>query len=154
MKRLGKVMLWLLALNAISWVVGSIITKRLTRGDEDSNEFSIGAVMGGKKFTSRAKALRNAEVVAALGGVDIDLRDAELDPAGAKLRLKTTMGGARIIVPDNWVIDLTSVGTESHVDLATTPPDELPVDAPHLVIEADTRLGGAQIITKPEIGVA
>ena len=81
MKVIKKVLAWVVALNVIAWIIGTVISKRLTSGNEDSDEFSVAAVMGGKELKSRATALRSATVVAAMGGVDIDLRGAELDPA-------------------------------------------------------------------------
>ena len=154
MKVIKKVLAWVVALNVIAWIIGTVISKRLTSGNEDSDEFSVAAVMGGKEFKSRATALRSATVVAAMGGVDIDLRGAELDPAGATLTLKTTMGGARIVVPDDWVIDLRHAEKGGHLEVSTTPAEELPDDAPRLLVDATTNLGGAQITTSEYTVVA
>lgn len=148
MKKLAKLFGWIILINVISWIVGFMISKKLTRGAEDSDEFSIAAVMGGKAFKSRASALRSGVVTTAMGGSDVDLREARLAPGGATLTLRTTLGGARVLVPDTWVIDLRHVEKGGQIDVHTTPTDELPDDAPHLVIDATTTFGGTQITTQ------
>lgn len=148
MRRLAKLLGWIIVINIISWLVGFVISKKLTRGAEDSDEFSIAAVMGGRSFKSKATALRSGVVTTAMGGSDVDLREATLAPGGATLTLRTTLGGARILVPDTWVIDLRHAEKGGQIDIHTTPTDELPEDAPHLVIDATTTFGGTQITTQ------
>ena len=104
------------------WVARAILTRRLTKGDSESDEFSLAAVIGGAERVSRATALRRGRVVAACGGVDLDLRAAKLDPAGAELRVETNVAQ----------------------------PDDLPDDAPNLRVEAIARLGGVVITAETD----
>lgn len=128
-------------------VAGRIMSKRLGRGDEHSDEFQVAAVFGGKKFHSQATGLRSGTVISSMGGVDLDLRDATLDPDGASLELKATMGGFQVTVPPEWAIDFDDDSVTGGVDINVTPVEELPPDAPKLHIHALAKMGGGKITT-------
>jgi predicted membrane protein len=147
-RKLLRVVMSIVALQIVAFIVGSIISKKMTRGDEDSDEFQVAAVMGGKRFHSYADHLKSGTAIASMGGVDLDLRDATLDPEGATLELRATMGGVQAVVPEGWAVD---VDTETHageVDVKVTPAEDLPADAPKLHIDAVTRMGGVVVTTK------
>jgi hypothetical protein len=147
-RKLLRVILGIVIIEAIALAVGAVISRKLTKGDEDSDEFQVAAVMGGKKFCCHAEHLRSGTVIASMGGVDIDLRDATLDPAGANLELKATMGGVQAVVPDTWAVEVNSVAVIGGVDTDVTAPEDLPDDAPRLFIDAVTRMGGVLVTTK------
>ncbi len=147
-RKLLRILAAFVVIQAIGFVIGTMISRRLTKGDEDSDDFTVAAVMGGKQFRSHADHLRSGTVIASLGGVEIDLRDATLDTEGATLDLRATMGGIQAIVPDDWAVDVDTVTTAGEVDVKVTPIEELPTDAPKLHIDATTRMGGVQVTTK------
>jgi hypothetical protein len=147
-RKLVRSLLWFLAVQVVAAIVGRILAKRLTRGDESTDEFQVAAICGGKSFESRAKALRSGAVITSMGGVEIDLRDATLDEAGANLELKSTMGGIQVLVPDNWAVDLESEATAGECHARVTPIEDLPEDAPRLHVHAITRMGGVLVTTK------
>ena len=60
------------------------------------------AFRGGNKFPSSADSLKSGTAIASMGGIDLDLRDATLDPAGAELELSATMGGVQVTVRESW----------------------------------------------------
>jgi hypothetical protein len=66
-------------------VAGRLVAKRMTSGDEETDEFRIAAIIAGEEFSSRAAGLRSASVLALIGGAQLDLRQASLDPGGATL---------------------------------------------------------------------
>ena len=146
-KRLRKALVWIAALQAIAWVTGQIIARRLSKGDEQSDEFQLVSICGGKKFRSRTGRLRSGSVVAALGGVELDLRDAQLDPAGATIDVDATMGGVQIVVPDGWLVLVETSGFAGGADTKVTDPAELPDTAPRLRVHATARMGGTQVIS-------
>ena len=133
MRKLLRAALVLMAVQAAALVVGQLVSRKLTRGDEASNEFQVAAVFGGRSFASHAAGLRSGSVITSMGGVEIDLRKATLDAAGADLELKTTMGGIQVLVPDNWAVDLSSETVAGECSARVTAIDELPADAPHAV---------------------
>ena len=120
----------------------------MTRGDENSDDFQLAVFFGGKKFESTATSLRSASVIAAMGGVELDLRGATLAPEGATLALRTMMGGAQITVPPDWAIDVEFGGIAGGIDVDAPSADDLPEDAPKLHVHAVTRIGGMSMATK------
>ena len=132
------------------WVARAILTRRLTKGDSESDEFSLAAVIGGAERVSRATALRRGRVVAACGGVDLDLRAAKLDPAGAELRVEAYLGGVQVRVPNEWRLAVEAHSTTGGVETNVAQPDDLPDDAPNLRVEAIARLGGVIITAETD----
>jgi predicted membrane protein len=143
-----RVILFMIGAQVVATIVGQVIARRLTRGDEDTDEFQIAAFCGGKKFHSFAKKLRKGTVITSMGGIDLDLRDATLDPEGAELELKATMGGVQVTVPEDWAVDVDAENHAGGFDIRVTPEDQLPADAPRLHIHAVTRMGGGVVTAK------
>lgn len=146
-KKLRRPLLSILAIQAIALIVAQIVASRWSKGDERSDEFKIAAICGGKKFQSRAEHLRSGAVVASMGGIDLDLRDATLDPAGATIDLNATMGGVQITVPEAWAVDIDKSALAGGVEAKVTAREDLPDDAPSLHIRAVVRMGGALVTT-------
>ena len=117
-------------------------------GDEESDEFQLAALVRGIEFRSRATQLRGGTVIAAYGGIELDLREAALVDTGAELAVYAVMGGISVLVPEEWVVKMTTMsvmgGTEKH----TTPEDDLPEDAPRLNISAAAVMGGIMVRSK------
>ncbi|MDH3260951.1 MAG: cell wall-active antibiotics response protein [Acidimicrobiia bacterium] len=147
-RKLKKALMWIVAAEVAGWIVGQIIAKRMTKGDEASDEFQVAAIMGGKKFESHARDLKSGSAITSMGGIEIDLRDATLDSDGARLDLKTTMGGIQVIVPKDWAVDVDKKSLAGGFDVKVTPPEDLPEDAPKLHVHAVTRMGGGLVTTK------
>jgi uncharacterized protein DUF1707 len=83
-----------------------------------------------------------------LGGVDLDLRDAEIEAADTQLTLYTILGGADIKVPEG--VDL-EVGGFSLLGGKDVRGSSRPVSpgAPRLTVRAFTFLGGVSVTTRP-----
>ena len=64
------------------------------------------AVMGGSRRRGRFRLHGAVNVVAIMGGDDIDLRDAELDGGQVTLNLIAIMGGSNIYVPDSVDVEV------------------------------------------------
>ena len=142
-KRVVKVVVALLALGA----AGQLLARRKTFGDETADEFAIATYLGGVERTCEATSLRRGKVSVLLGGVDLDLREATLDPSGADLELSATLGGVNVTVPSDWRVVVEDRATLGGVEALVTDPEELPDDAPLLRVAAGARLGGVSIIT-------
>jgi hypothetical protein len=125
--------------------LGNVLARRRTVGDETSDEFAIAVYVGGVERTCRATALRRGNVSVVCGGVDLDLREAVLDPEGASLELSATWGGINVTVPAEWHVVVEQRAVLGGVDANVTAPEELPDDAPALRIGAAARLGGVAI---------
>jgi predicted membrane protein len=129
-------------------VMGVVISRQATEGDEEADAFSIAAILGGATRVSRAAALREGRVLAASGGVQLDLREATLDPGGAELLLQAYFGGIQVLVPAGWRVVVESDATMGGVDARVTDEAELAADAPALRVEARAVLGGVQVTTR------
>jgi hypothetical protein len=135
---------------AVIWVGRKTLTRRLTEGDSESDEFSLAAVIGGTERACTASALRRGRVVAACGGVDLDLRGAKLDPAGAELVVEAYLGGVQVRVPNEWRVAVEAPSTKGAVEAKVAQPDDLPEDAPKLRVKAIARLGGILVTAEPD----
>lgn len=144
-----KFLLWATAAEALAVGVGLVISKKMIRGDEQSDDFQVAAIFGGKSFHSTAGALTTGKAVASMGGIDLDLRGATLDPAGATLDLKATMGGISVLVPEGWMVDVEAHNRAGGSDVKVTPPSRLPIDSPRLRIKAATLMGGVAVAARP-----
>lgn len=129
----------------VAGVVGQLVAKRMTSGDEDSDDFRLAAIVGGKELTSHATALRSASALAVMGGVEIDLRDATLDPEGATLDVTAIMGGLEVKLPVGWAVHVESRGSLGGVDTRLTQAADLPETAPTLRVTTNTWFGGVEI---------
>ncbi len=59
----------LLILGALGWLAGLLLPKLLGEGDEDSDDFRLFVLQGGREFRSRAGRLRRGSVLAMTSGV-------------------------------------------------------------------------------------
>lgn len=127
--------------------VGVILARRGNTGDAESDEFSIAAIFDGVERVSRATSLRQGRVLACFGGVELDLREATLDPGGAELHLRACMGGIEVVVPEEWRVVVVAESKAGGIDARVTPETELAEDAPSLRVQAFAALGGVQVTT-------
>ena len=134
-------------------VVGAAIAKQRipSVGTGEDDEIALAAILAPVEFESHATAFRGGSVLLWFGGGDIDLRGVRLDPAGARLTVRTIFGGGRLIVPETWQVDLHSravFGGSSDMRPAF---DRAP-DAPRLVVDGINVFGGLAVFaSKPEI---
>jgi hypothetical protein len=143
--KLLRALVVFVGLSVAAWIMGLLVAQRLTHGDEDSDEFQLAVVMGGKEFGSRAAHLKSATAITCLGGLALDLREATLDPDGASLELMTTMGGIEVRVPRSWAVEVDQETLGEALEVDVTAPEDLPEDAPKLRIHSVTRMGGGLI---------
>lgn len=121
-------------------------------GRQDSDMFQLVSIMDGRRWASTADLLRSGTVITAMGGTEIDLRKAALDPDGATLRLFTIMGGVEVRVPSGWNVRVKAMAFMGANDFKRTSAD-LPADAPVLTIEGGTLMAGVTILPVPSIVV-
>lgn len=148
MKRLLKIVAIGMLVQVGLWVVGRIAEQNaLQDTDPASEDFALATYVNGKQYASQARKLHSGTSVTMFGGTDIDLTAAELDPAGATLRLKTRFGGVKVLVPDTWRVEVTGEAKSGENDVRVADPATLTEDAPRLSVMADTQFGGLLITT-------
>ncbi len=149
MRRLAGVVFKFLVISAVVKVAGMVMSRAFeaehTASDDD---FKLLALMDGRAVTSQAESLRTGTAIACMGGIDIDLRDATLDPGGAHIALKAFMGGIRLLVPATWKVYVDVDSRAGGVEIKTSHPETLADDASRITVEAITRAGGILIATE------
>ena len=116
-----------------------------SRGDAESDEVGLVAVFDGVQLTSRATAFRGGSMLAWYGGVEADLREAQLAP-DARLSLTAVFGGIALRVPPEWRIESNVQTIGGGVDVSGVEPDD--PDAPALVLEGRAVFGGIAVSRK------
>jgi hypothetical protein len=111
--------------------------------DPEADEIHLIAVFEPINFTSRSTAFCGGTVEAWYGGGVIDLRQAILDPAGARLTLRTIFGGFEVAVPEGWRVVTHVKGIGGVGD--ARPHLDRPEAAPTLTIDGTALFGGIGI---------
>ena len=151
MKRtLWKLLKWALLVDVILLVAAQIAKQVIPEiGDEQSDVFQAVTMTGGRNWVSKAAALRSGTAVTGMGGMEMDLSQAQLDPSGAQLKLVTVMGGVEVRVPRGWNVELKGWAfMGGHANTARK--HEVPENAPHLVVQAATVMGGVAVTSAKE----
>ncbi len=139
-----KLVIGLCIFTASSAVAALVVRSRIPAfGDESDEEFSIVAAMGGRVFKSSTKHFAEGRVTAFMGGIELDLVDADV-AAGAYLVLRAVMGGIDVVVPSEWRVEVMGRSVVGGV-ANLTDPDALGEDAPVLLVDALAVMGGIEI---------
>jgi len=113
-----------------------------SRGDEESDELGLVAIFDGIQLKSRARAFRGGSMLAWFGGIEADLREAELAP-GARLSANTLFGGIALRTPPGWRIESTATSLAGGVDVRGPAQDD--PEAPVLTLEGRAMFGGIAV---------
>lgn len=150
MKRLLVIAGFLVALPlALSGLVQFLTRKRQAYGSEDSDTFDLVVNFGGRELKSSASEFAGGSILCAFGGLELDLRDATLDPVGAYLEVDCWFGGVDITVPHGWRVLVNPRIVMGGVDNeAAAHNSGLPEDAPTLEIDARVVMGGISVNQK------
>lgn len=145
MRIIGRLLSLLLGGLIVSLVVGAIAALQAKRrivpsAAAEADEVRLAAIFEPLNFHSTATAFRGGDLDCWYGGGIIDLRDAVLDPAGARLRVRAVFGGGQIVVPETWRVTTRVLGLGGIGD--ARPGVERAPDAPHLTIEGLAFFGG------------
>jgi hypothetical protein len=130
-------------------MVGSAaLMKRVfsSRGDADSDEVALVAILDGIELESHAQAFRGGSMVAWLGGIAVDLRGAQLAP-DAHLDVASVFGGIAVRVPPGWRIESNVKALGGGVAVGV--PELEAADAPTLRLDGFSAFGGVAVGPKP-----
>lgn len=117
-----------------------------SRGDEESDELRLVAIMDGVAIKSRAQAFRGGSLLSWLGGIAVDLREADLAP-DAHLEVGSLFGGIAVRVPTGWRVE-SGVKTLAG-GVAIDVPEPEASDAPTLRVSGVSVFGGVAVGAKP-----
>ncbi|MCP4562556.1 MAG: cell wall-active antibiotics response protein, partial [Bosea sp.] len=108
------------------------------------------AILGGATRTSNSADFRGGDMVAFMGGCDINLRQARIAQSPAVIDAFAFWGGVEIKVPEQWSVSVRGVPLLGGYEDNTRPPlaeDELAADEPRqeLIIKGFAIMGGVEI---------
>ena len=106
------------------------------------------AVMSGVERRGRWRVPAESQAVAVMGGVHLDLREAEADGPDIVINAVAVMGGIEIVVPEGMQVDLEGLAIMGAKDakLADVP---VRADLPRLTVRAFAFWGGVEVKSKP-----
>jgi len=107
-----------------------------------SPHLSVVAIWGGGEYRIRAKNFRGGDLVAFMGGFDVDLRDAEIEGDQATINVTAFMGGGVLRVPETWVVSMQVGAFMGGHSLKTR---EGPAANKTLVIKGVAVMGGVEV---------
>lgn len=107
---------------------------------DDVNSFNL---FSGSELASNSRDFKGGKVGAMFGGVELDLRNAELAQR-ARLDVFVAFGGVEISVPRGWQVDISGFPIFGAFENATAK-EELATDPPKLQIDATVLFGGLEI---------
>jgi len=128
-------------------LAGAAVLQRAmpSRGDEESDEVRLVAALNGVQLKSRATAFRGGSMLSWLGGIAIDLREAEL-ASGAHLDVTTLFGGIAIRVPAGWRVESNVHALAGGVAVEVPEPND--PGAPTLTLDGMAVFGGVAVGSK------
>jgi hypothetical protein len=149
MQRLARIAVWFLGVTTGLMALGKLIARRMEGQPEpDDPVVTIAAVWGGREFSSRADPLLSCSAVAVFGGIQLDLTAASPPPEGARIALRAVLGGIQVLVPPTWRLEIADGMRAGGVEAKVTPADDLPADAPTVLVEVSGRAGGVAIAAR------
>jgi hypothetical protein len=146
--RLTAILTGAFALTAIGAAIAARVMKeRIIPVDSpDAPEVTLRAIFEPIQFRSTSTMFRGGTLDCWFGGGLIDLRDAILDPGGARLEIRGIFGGGQILVPESWRVTTNVVGVGGIGDGRSQL--QRPVTAPLLVIDGTVLFGGFGITSE------
>ena len=102
------------------------------------------AILGGHSPKGRIRLADTTNVVAVMGGCELDLRNAEIDGDEVVINCLSVMGGIEILVPEGISVDFSGLpllgGTECKIaDVPMTP------GSPRVIVRAVAIMGGVEV---------
>jgi hypothetical protein len=125
-------------------VSGSFPVGRI--GGTAGTPFAI-AILGGARRSGRWVVPRHYTCVSVMGGIDLDLREAQFSEREVTIQVFTLMGGVNIVAPDGIEIDVSGIGLMGGFDNRAEGPG-LP-GAPSVKVIGFALMGGVNVRRKP-----
>jgi predicted membrane protein len=107
-----------------------------------SPHLNVVAIWGGGEYRIRAKNFRGGDLVAFMGGFDVDLREADIEGDQATINVTAFMGGGVLRVPENWVVSMqvgAFMGGHSLKTRESAPPNKT------LIVKGIAVMGGVEV---------
>lgn len=118
-----------------------------SEGDGDASDLSIVnavAILGGSKRISRSEAFRGGDLVAFMGGCEIDLTRARIARSPAVIDAFAMWGGVEIKVPRDWRVTVKGIPLLGGYEDQTSSDDDLD-PTQQLIVKGFAIMGGVEV---------
>lgn len=150
LKLLGAFVAAVTAASLVSTAVALAARDRLRReacpADDD---LDIVSILAETRFRSEATAFRGGRIVCWQAGGTVDLRAAQMDPAGAELEITVLFGGLGIRVPEDWRVRMRGVAVFGGAGSTAPSPDD-DGEAPVLTVRYRVVFGGFGVVAEAD----
>lgn len=109
----------------------------------DKDSVNLFAFFGGNEQKLNTKEFKSASASAVFGGVTLDLRDADIAQDYAIIDAFAMFGGTEIIVPENWIVEVSGVPIFGAFENSTS--KSAAPDSKKLKIQGFAMFGGVDI---------
>jgi hypothetical protein len=122
-----------------------LIFRRLGAAPEGRDDEVVNAstLFSGNTLVSSSRNFKGGQLNATFGGIELDLRQAQLAAEGAVLSIFAAFGGVEVLVPRGWRVQTSGVpifgGLENKTTAAADP------SGPLLRVDATVVFGGAEV---------
>lgn len=114
--------------------------------ESDEDYFEVSAILGGNKKIAYSNNFRGAKVTSVLGGTDLNLLNAKLAPGRHEIDVFAFMGGATIILPNDWNVKLDVTPIAGGVDdKRTFPQTFIPNADTEVIVKGVVLFGGIEL---------
>jgi predicted membrane protein len=112
-------------------------------GATSEDRVDLFTAFGGIETVNRSERFQGGNITAMFGGIELNLREATLDPQGATMDVFAAFGGGEIRVPETWRVHVTGLPIFGGWENKT----KLPIDsnAPVLRIRCVAAFGGVEV---------
>ena len=152
--RIGFGDLWPIAIIAVGLVLmwGALKPPVLSKGSAPSSDstdmFNAIAIFSGCERRVKSQNFKGGRATSIFGGVELDLRDAQIEGDEATIEVNCIFGGAEIRVPDSWNVHSKSIpvlggfSDKTHISAAQ---DSSGAKRKTLIITGAVVFGGVEI---------
>jgi hypothetical protein len=109
---------------------------------------TVVAIMGGATRRGSWIPARKLRVLTAMGGAELDFRDAVFAPGVTEVAIFTMMGGVNVIVPPSLAVEMDGIAIMGGFEQAERAPVHLDPDRPLLRVSGFAFMGGVHIETR------
>ena len=106
------------------------------------------AIMGGHAPKGRIRLADTTNVVAVMGGCELDLRNAEIDGDEVVINCFSLMGGIEIIVPEGISVDFSGLPLLGGTECRINPDVPIIPGSPRIVVRALAVMGGVEVFSR------
>ena len=114
----------------------------------------IAAILGGATRRGHWTPGRRNHVLAFMGGVDLDFRQARLGPGTTEVTVFAILDGAEILVPPELAVEVGGIGLMGAFEHLVYAPEDRGPTTPVLRIDGFALMGGVEVTVLSKIGRA